>query len=99
MADYTSKGQQRLLAALSAMAGRELDGISPGELAQLTGMSATQVTATLANLQAAGWATRTETGLWKLTPTPVRIFAKVAQNFEQARLRIMNLEQSYLYNQ
>ena len=96
MADYTCRSQQRLIKAIAAMAGRELDGIAPGELAELTGMNASQVTAALANLQIAGWAEKNPSGTWRLTPKPVMIFGKVAESFERARLKVMEQEAYYL---
>jgi len=89
---------QRALKAVSVMVGRELDGITPGEIAAKTGMSASQVTITLANLQIAGWAVKSEKvdGRWRLTPLPVQMFGKVAESFEQARLRVMQKEAYYL---
>lgn len=71
---YISDSQQRLLRVVMALAGHEVNGVAPGQLAKAAECSPSQITRDLANLQAAGWAEQVpELRTWRLGPAPVRL--------------------------
>jgi DNA-binding IclR family transcriptional regulator len=71
---YISDSQQRLLRMVMALAGHEVNGLAPGQIAKLADCSPSQATRDLANLQAAGWAEQVpDLRTWRLGPAPVRL--------------------------
>jgi DNA-binding IclR family transcriptional regulator len=72
--DYSCEPQQRLLRLLLLLAGHEIHGLAPAQIAKDMACSASVVTRDMANLQQAGWAERVPaTGCWRLSPTPVQL--------------------------
>ena len=53
---YTNAAQQRLLQLIDLLAGHELAGLAPTEIARALGCGAPVVTRDLDNLRTAGWA-------------------------------------------
>ena len=53
---YTNAAQQRLLQLIDLLAGHELAGLAPTEIARALGCTAPVVTRDLDNLRTAGWA-------------------------------------------
>lgn len=89
LAQYANEGQQRILALLQALAGHEITGLLPGEIARLQGCSASLVTRDLANLQIAGYAEQLpETGRWRLAPELVQIALKHMAALDRAQTRL-----------
>ena len=60
--DYINAAQQRLLQLIDLLAGHELQGLAPSEIAKALSCTAPMVTRDMANLQAAGWAEKTPKG-------------------------------------
>jgi DNA-binding IclR family transcriptional regulator len=86
---YTNEGQQRILALLGSLAGHEITGISPGQLAVQQQCSPALMTRDLANLKQAGYAEQVpETSYWRLSPQLVQISIKhgVALGRAQSKL-------------
>ena len=54
--DYTNDGQQRILRLLNVLEGHEVNGLTPSQIAQEQGCSASLVTRDLANLKYSKWA-------------------------------------------
>lgn len=52
--DYTNAAQQRLLQLIDLMAGHELQGLTPGEIAKALAVNGSTVTRDLDNLRTAG---------------------------------------------
>ncbi|MBE7419859.1 MAG: IclR family transcriptional regulator [Ideonella sp.] len=78
MSDYTHEGQQRILKLLGVLAGNEIDGLAPGEIARLQGCSASLVTRDLANLREAGYAEQVPHNQhWRLSPQLVQIAVRL----------------------
>ena len=91
MADdkYISAAQQRILGLLLVLAGNELEGLAPGQLATLNACSPSQVTRDLANLKRKGWAEQiTSTGRWRLGPEIVQLSTRHATALARARSRL-----------
>lgn len=53
--DYTNSSQQRILKVVLTMFGHEIDGLPPGQLAKLAGITPGEATRDLDNLMQAGW--------------------------------------------
>ncbi|KAB2899862.1 MAG: helix-turn-helix domain-containing protein [Dokdonella sp.] len=91
---YINATQQRVLHMLMRLAGHEIDGLAPSELAQALRTSASTVTRDLANLREAGMAEPLDSGRWRLTPRVVQMslaagaaFAKAQDRLDEARQR------------
>ena len=91
---YINAAQQRVLAIVFRLAGHEIEGIAPSELAAAIRTSASNITRDLANLREAGFAEPLDTGRWRLTPRVVQIslaagaaFQRAQQTLDEARQR------------
>ncbi|WMO14351.1 hypothetical protein [Pseudoalteromonas piscicida] len=94
MSQYISAQVQRVLAAVELMAGKELDGVEPKQLAQELDTSPADVTRILANLAQAGWAERLPGNekRWRLHKKPVQLSNTVDHNMKNV---LRNLQQEY----
>ena len=87
--DYTNAAQQRLLQLIDLMAGHELQGLLPGEVAKALTVGASTVTRDLDNLRTAGVAERDDaTGNWRLTPRLPQQSIKVFNAIDAAQRRV-----------
>lgn len=87
--DYTNEGQQRILRLLNVLAGHEVTGLPPSQIAQLQECSPSLVTRDLANLQLAGFAEQVpDTNYWRLAPQVVQISIKHATAMQRAETRL-----------
>lgn len=86
---YTHDGQQRLLRLVMLLAGHEITGLAPADIAKQQDCTASSVTRDLANLQEAGWAEQVpETGRWRLAPLVVQIAVRHAAALDRAQTRL-----------
>lgn len=86
---YLHEGQQRILRLITLLAGHEVTGIAPAQLATLNECSQQLVHRDLANLQIAGMAERVpDTNLWRLAPQIVQIAIKHSVALDRARTRL-----------
>lgn len=86
---YSHDGQQRVLRLLLLLAGHEITGMAPVEIAKQQGCNASAVTRDLANLQEAGLAEQVpETGRWRLAPQIVQIALRHMAAVERAQTRL-----------
>lgn len=77
--DYTNSAQQRLLQLIDLLAGHELQGLAPAEIAKALAAGASTVTRDLDNLRTAGWAEQTpQGGRWRLAPHVIQISLRYA---------------------
>lgn len=91
MSDYTNEGQQRILKLLTLLAGNEVDGLAPGQIAKLQGCSPSVATKDLANLRTAGYAEQVPTsGHWRLSPQIVQIAVRFQLALGQAEERLIS---------
>ena len=91
MADdkYISDQQQRLLDLIRNLAGNEVEGLAPSQIAKANGCLASQVTRDLANLKHAGWAEQiTTTGRWRLGSMPVQIGIRHMAAMDKAQRKL-----------
>lgn len=93
---YTNEGQQRVLRLVMLLAGHEVTGLAPGQIAQQQECSASLVTRDLANLYSAGWAEQiAETGYWRLAPQVVQISLRHAAALHRAQTRLDEVTQRF----
>lgn len=86
---YAHEGQQRLLKLLQVLAGHEITGMLPSDIARAQACSASMVTRDLANLQLGGFAEQLpETGRWRLGPALVQIGLKHMAALDRAQKRL-----------
>lgn len=89
MTDYTNEGQQRILRLVTLLAGNEITGLAPTDIARLQGCNASMVTRDLDNLRTAGFAEVVpETQRWRLAPTIVQIAIKHMAALDRAEQRL-----------
>jgi len=87
---------QRALKAQMCLAGHEMEGLAPSQIAQATGLTATQVTRTMANLEIAGIAEKiTSNNHWRLAPRIVQIAIAHMNALDKARSKINEVTNRY----
>lgn len=95
-AKYANDGQQRLLKLINELAGHELTGAAPADLARAQGCSPSLMTRDLANLALAGFAEHMpETGRWRLSPQLVQIALKHMNALAAAERRLDEVRNRY----
>ena len=93
---YRNDGQQRILSLIRTLAGNEIVGMAPAQIAQLQECSPSAVTRDLANLKLAGMAEQVpDTGHWRLAPEIVQIAIKHARALERAQNRLAEVTQRF----
>lgn len=93
---YISEQQQRILDLISTLAGHELTGLAPGEIAKLQACDPSQVTRDLANLKHKGWAEQIpETNRWRLGPQIVQISLKYSSGLSRAQARLDDISNRF----
>ncbi len=92
---YLNAAQQRVLDLQFRLAGHEVEGVAPSELARALKTSASNITRDLANLRQAGVAEPLESGRWRLTPRIVRISILVAESLARAQARLDEARQRF----
>jgi DNA-binding IclR family transcriptional regulator len=93
---YINGAQQRLMKVLRALAGNELMGLAPSELAREVKGSASQITRDLANLKHMGWAEQLpDTARWRLGPELIQISLRHSLGMNRARARLEEVEIRY----
>ena len=94
---YLSDQVQRTLKVITVMAGNEVNGISPGEIAKVAKTSAANITRILANLQQAGFAEQlpADKTRFRLAPPLVQLANTVAMNFRQHQQQIQQEAHNY----
>lgn len=98
MADdkYISDSQQRILQLVQVLAGHEVEGLAPGQIATLAECTPSQVTRDLANLKHCGWAEQiANTGRWRLGPQIVQISLRHAQALARAQARLDEVQNRF----
>lgn len=94
--NYINAAQQRVLKILMFLAGHELVGLMPSELAKAMHTSASNITRDLANLRAAGMAEQVaDTGGWRVTPRVGQIALRVMNAYGEAKRRVEETAQRF----
>lgn len=93
---YDNAAQQRALRLVSLLAGHELHGIAPNQLAESLGVSAGTITRDLHNLRAAGAAEQIqETGRYRLAPKMVQIAVAHMTAMDRAERQLGEIKQRF----
>ncbi len=93
---YRSSTQQRILLCLTRLAGHEVNGMTPGELARVARITPANATKDLANLAIAGLAEQMpDTGRWRLGPKIIQMALAHMQGIERAKGKLNETEQRY----
>ena len=95
MSDYTHEGQQRILKLITLLAGNEVEGLAPSQVAKLQGCSASMVTRDLDNLRTAGYAEQLPSGTWRLSPQLVQIAVRHASALGDAQRRLDDIKHRF----
>lgn len=94
--NYTNDAQQRILQLVDLLAGHELQGLMPGEIAKALRCAPPLITRDLNNLRTAGWAELHPNGrTWRLAPHVVEISLKHASAMREGRQNLNDVEQRY----
>lgn len=93
--NYINAAQQRVLKILMLLAGHEVMGLAPGEIAKAVRTSASNITRDLANLREAGYAEQLESGAWRITPRIGQIALRVLNSLGEARKRVEETAQRF----
>ena len=95
-ANYTNPAQQRLLRMVDLLAGHELHGLAPGEIAKALAIGPSSVTRDLDNLRSAGWAEQTpQGGRWRLSPHVVQISMRHAAAISAGQQQLNDVVQRF----
>lgn len=95
-ADYISAAQQRLLHLIDLLAGHELQGLAPGEIAKALSCAPSAVTRDMANLHAAGWAEKTPKGeRWRLSPHVIQLSIRHAAALAEGERALQDVAQRF----
>lgn len=93
---YKNKCQQRLLRVIYTLAGNEVDGLRPIDIAQAIGVSQSVVTRDLANLQIGGAAEEiTSTGRWRLGPRLPQIGVAMLTTLDRSQQKLDEIHQRF----
>ncbi len=94
---YLSEQVQRTLKVITIMAGNEVNGISPGEIAKIAETSASNITRVLANLQHNGFAEAlpSDDKRFRLAAPLVQLANTVSMNFRQHQQQIQQEAHNY----
>ena len=94
--DYTHEGQQRVLRLINLLAGNEITGLAPADIARQQSCSASMVTRDLDNLRTAGFAEQVpETMRWRLAPEVIQIATKHMVALDRAQRRMDEIKNRY----
>jgi DNA-binding IclR family transcriptional regulator len=95
-AAYENEAQQRLLRLVMLLAGHEITGLAPAEIARQQECMPPMVTRDLANLALAGWAEQVpETGRWRLAPPVVQVAMRHMVALDRAKDRLAEVQARY----
>ncbi|PCJ88583.1 MAG: hypothetical protein COA54_02375 [Thiotrichaceae bacterium] len=87
---------QRAFKAQMCLAGHEMEGLAPSQIAKATHMSATQTTRTMANLEIAGIAEKiTSNDRWRLAPRIVQIAIAHTNAMDKADKKLSETKNRY----
>lgn len=94
---YWSDQTQRTLRVITIMAGNEINGISPGEIAVIAKTTPADITRILANLRYSGFAEKlpTDPSRFRLSAKLVQLSNTVAMNFRQHQQQIQQDAHNY----
>ena len=87
---------QRAIKALMCLSGHEMEGLTPSQIALATGMTATQVTRTMANLEIGGIAEKIiSNNKWRLAPRLVQVAIAHTNAMDKAERKLNEVKNRY----
>ncbi len=97
MADkHRIESVQRAFKAQMCLAGHEMEGLAPSQIALATGMSATQVTRTMANLEIGGIAERIiSNNKWRLAPRVMQVAIAYMNAMDKTEKRLAEIKNRF----
>lgn len=94
--DYTNSSQQRILKVVLTMFGHEIDGLLPGQLAKLTGITPGEATRDLNNLMQAGFVEPLPSGnAYRITPMVGQKAMAILHTLDRAAKRVDETRNRY----
>lgn len=95
--EYISDQTQRTLSVVKLLAGNELNGLSPGEMAEKAEISRSNITRIIANLQFFQWVEPVpgNNKRFRLSPGIVQIANTVDMNLKEAQRQIQIDQHNY----
>jgi DNA-binding IclR family transcriptional regulator len=97
--DYTNSSQQRILKVVLAMFGHEIDGLAPGQLAKLAGITPGEATRDLDNLMQAGWVeTLPQGNSYRITPMVGQKAMAILHTLSRAAQQVADTQNRYTRN-
>lgn len=95
-ADYTSSCQQRILKVMLVMFGHEIDGLPPGQIAKLAGITPQAATRDLFNLVESGIAEQVaHNNNYRITPMLGQKSLAILHTIERAAQRVEETRNRY----
>lgn len=97
--NYSCASQQRLIKVLMCLFGHEIDGLAPGQIAKMTGITAANATRDLWNLEEAGLVERLPNGdKVRISAALGRKALAVLHTFDRAQRGLSDLTSRYIPN-
>lgn len=94
--DYTNSSQQRILKVVLTMFGHEIDGLAPGALAKLAGITPGEATRDLDNLMKAGFVEPLPAGnAYRITPMVGQKAMAILHTLDRAAKRVDETHKRY----
>lgn len=94
--DYTNSSQQRILKVVLTMFGHEIDGLPPGQLAKLAGITPGEATRDLDNLMQAGFVEPLPQGnAYRITPMVGQKAMAILHTLDRAAKRVDETRNRY----
>ena len=94
--DYTNDSQQRILRLIEVLAGHEVKGLAPSDIAQRMECGAGTVTRDTRNLQTAGWAELVrDSSNWRLSPKAIQLVTQHATALARAQAEIDEIKNRF----
>lgn len=93
---YLSDSQQRLLKLILTLAGHEVEGLAPGQIATAAECAPSAVTRDLANLKHAGFAEQIQTtGRWRLGPQVTQLGLRYMTAMDRAERKLTDVRSRF----
>lgn len=96
---YHCAAQQRILKVMLCLFGHEIDGLKPGQVAKLAGISAENATRDLGNLEEAGLVERLPSGdKVRIAPQFGRKALAILHSLDRAKRQLDDITHRYTMN-
>jgi DNA-binding IclR family transcriptional regulator len=93
--NHVSDLVQRTLDIAALLAGNEFTGVTVTEISHATRLRSDTVVRSLANLVAAGWAEKMDTGRYRLAAKPVQIALAFSNALSRAETLLTDIRNQY----